>query len=479
MFSHFNNGIRGKLPDQEIDLPKLIKIIKNNPFKSEIENIRYLRSNGDDSYKNLKELLSYITPNCRVRERCLDKNPGDMEKNLIGFSQYVYFDIDGVSDAYKYKEYFIKKYGHQASMVSISSSCGGVSILFKISNTITVENFADIIMAIRTTILTDEKIDSKCTNIGRAMYVSSDPNVWVNYDNDIEVVLNDTETEENDINTKGKRVKQCKTSKKINNTLIYSFTAMPINEVLPLINIETQVEVANPIVDFKPREYTKIFIPKVIKDGTKHKTYTSMIHTLAYLNPNIEKNIIWSYLFYVNNRFARPKMEDKEFHRLFIFVYEDIKKTSITYCKTWTKYIHFNSNCGLSSKEKMKIANKLNGHYRRYKTIKRIQEAKQELQLLGIKATPKEVFNKSGLSLKTVRTHFYAEQIDMDWIIEQLNIPRITEENDISYEPTRSNFKNICRDVWVNNTFDNPRSPDTPRTNLNDTGESKGQPQYL
>ena len=47
-----------------------------------------------------------------------------------------------------------------------------------------------------------------------------------------------------------------------------------------------------------------------------------MIHQLVYLNPSIEKEYIFSFLFYVNNNHAKPKMNMKELVRLFNFVYD-------------------------------------------------------------------------------------------------------------------------------------------------------------
>jgi hypothetical protein len=43
--------------------------------------------------------------------------------------------------------------------------------------------------------------------------------------------------------------------------------------------------------------------------------------------------------------------------------------------------------------------------------------------LVGIKITRKQVSRMTGLSLKTVQTHFNAELIDMDQVIYNLNHP--------------------------------------------------------
>ena len=187
------------------------------------------------------------------------------------------------------------------------------------------------------------------------------------------------------------------------------------------LHTSTQVEVLNPVVDFKPIEFVEVFIPQIIKDGTKHTIYQSMIHHLVHLNPDIEKEYIFSFLFYVNNRFARPRMERKEFIRFFNLVYNGIKRTGVTNHQQYTKFVHFNPNCGISTEDKIKISNTLNGYHRRNISITKIQAAKSELEQVGRKLTQKNVVEASGLSPKTVRTHLNSPLIDMDEIVKLIN----------------------------------------------------------
>jgi len=423
VFSYFKNGITDTNPQKIIDLPALIKTIKNNPERALIEWIRVLRTNGNDEYKELKRGLPNITPNCMVRYRSLQDD--DFERNFQSFNQYIFFDIDTPGD--EYKQYFIKKYGHLVSMVSKSSSGGGLSILLKVSNTITKDNFESIWYNIRTTILKDETVDEKCKDIGRAMFISYDPEVYYNYDNEITVEISDTKDvvkEENHPISYGEN----------NNRLVYSFSdkkkeeysysVLPIDIVLTKLDRRTKVSVDNPIIDFKPVEYAEVYIPKIIKDGTKHTIYTAMIHQLVYLNPSIEKEYIFSFLFYVNNNHAKPRMNMKELVRLFNFIYDTIKSTGITHHSTITKYVHFNPNYKLTGKEKSILSNTINGYFKRYTNINKIIAAKQELNSTGAKVTSKLVSKLTGLSIKTVQTHFKSEPIDMDQVILNFNHPQ-------------------------------------------------------
>jgi len=430
VFSYFKNGIKDTNPEKIIDLPTLIKIIKNNPERTLIGQIRQLRIDSNNEYKELKKKLPNITPNCIVGYRNLKDD--NFDRNFTAPSGYIYFDTDDIINVDEYKQYFITKYGHLVSMVSKSSSCGGLSILFKLTfNITTKEQFFQVWDIIRTTILKDEIIDIECKDIGRAMFISYDPEVYVNYDNEISVEYI-------------KEVKQSIIYEGDNNRLIYSFlenkntpvsdknkkkvvyiyTAFNIDEVLSKLITSTRVNVINPIVDFYPVDYAEVFFRKVIVDGNKRKYYSSMIHQLVYLNPDIDKIYIYSYLFYINNNYAKPKMLDLELVRLFDFVYDGIKSTGIIRPRTKVKYVHFNRKNKISQNEKKRISNFLNGYYRRSKTINTIIAAKQELISSGIKITRKQVSKLTGLSIKTVQTHFYSTPIDMDEVIRDINYPQ-------------------------------------------------------
>lgn len=427
MFSYFQNGITDTNPSKSIDLPQLIKIIKDNPNKPLIDWIRVLRSQGNQEYKELKRGLPNITPNCIVRYRKLEAEHFNM--NFIMSSGYIYFDTDDVENLDEYKEYFIKRYGHLVSMVCKSSSCGGLSILFKLTNTInSKQEFFQVWDTIRTTILHDERIDINCKDIGRGMFISFDPEAYINYESEITI---DTSIciSPKDSNTNKKRVKHPISNNSVNNKVVYSFSnnekpsIISIDQVLDKLITKTIVPVENLIVDMKPVHYAEVFVPKVIKDGTKHSIYTSIIHQLVYLNPNIEKEYIFSYLWYINNTHAKPPMEKRELIRLFNMVYNGIKETGDIHPKIKTKWVHFNPKRRLTGKEKNKLANTLNGYYRRYQTINKIITSKQELMCLGEKITQNMVSKISGLSLKTVQTYFNSDPIDIDLVLQQVNDP--------------------------------------------------------
>lgn len=413
MFSYFRDGIKDKHPQQTIDLPELVRIIKNNPNQSKIEQIRLLKKEGDKRYKELKSELPNITPNCVVKERNLDVDL--FSANFLFSSKYIYFDFDSKPDILMFKTEFIKKYGHQASLVCISSGGDGLSVLFKVG--ITINNKEDFEQAreyIRTTILKDEVVDPKCSDIGRAMFISSDPDVFYNYDNILSIDTRITFQIKKSIN-------QPISSGRGNNRLNETFSIIPIREVLRVIKLKTEVKINKPVVDVIPIDIAEVKFPRGIRDGTKHRIYTGMIHSLVYLNPEVKSEYLFSYLHFINNNFANPSMEFRELSRLFNYEYSKITNDkNYIYGRQKVKYVHFNSKSGLTGDEKRCVASLLNGQKRKNESIEKIVEAREELVSQGKKVTQKRIAELSGLSLTTVKRHYNKGMVDLNEIIESI-----------------------------------------------------------
>lgn len=452
MFSYFQNGITETTPTDNIDFSDLLKLIKNNTQSGLINQIRELKSQGNADYKTLKKKLSVITPNCMVKERSLKDSNFDI--NFISSSRFVYFDIDNVTDVDNYKNKLIDKFKNEVAMICKSSSGCGLSIFFKITNKIeSKEQFNQVWDWIRTTILKDEKIDPQCKDIGRALFISYDPNVYFNYDNEIKMDIDFNSTI---LNNKPKSVthpilycdnynRLSYSSSEINKKKSYSYNKfLSIDQILNTIVTRTKVNVDNPIVDFKPLEIAEIYIPEFIPDGKKFITYYSMIQQLVYLNPELNPHYIISLIFYINNNYAKPKMEIHKLRSLFEYVYSSIKNDGISKPKTFIKFVHFNPDKKLSGKEKNMIANKLNGLHKQSRSINLIRDAKKELSLTNTIITQKQVSNHTGLSLKTVQTHFNSEPINMEEEVKKINDLKYLENEPIA-STTGNRFKSISR----------------------------------
>jgi VirE N-terminal domain len=430
MFSYFEKGIKDTSPLKLIDLPGLVRVIKNNPHQVQIESIRELKKRGDNYYRRSKETLPNITPNCMVRERSLKDD--EFEVNFIGPSGYIYIDIDDLPNAEEYKQVLIKKYGKLAALICISPGGMGITMLFKVTNTITKDNFEQVRATLIKTVLKDEKVCPNSAGIGRAMFISYDPDVFVNYENEITIEECNTEKLENYPNSYSSynRVHYHLSDKNRNsdtgtindnNSSFHRYNIYPIDVILSSINTKTNVLVFNPIVDFKAVEFVEPYIHRMITDGNKHRTYYKFIHQWYYVNPNIGLDYLFSYLFFVNNTRAKPRMEMRELVRFFNSVIDKIRTTGEVFPDPFIKRVHFNPAAEISSKEKQFIAAQLNGAYARSITINKIIVAKQELRLQGKKITNRAVARIIRMDEKTVGKYINAAPIDMEYEVSLWN----------------------------------------------------------
>ena len=417
MFSYFEKGIRNLIPSKTIDLSQLVKLIKNNPKKSLIDEIRELRLKGDQTYKEKKTFLNYITPNCSVKKRSL-KEDENYTKNFIAPSSYIYFDFDGVVNAQEYKHYFIEKYGHLVSLVCISSGAGGIAVFFKLTNAVDNKNFLDIWNTITETILKEEQVDVICKDLGRPMYLSYDTEPFVNYDNEITVTIPLSKEK----NTSKKQLNQSILYKEYNNTLNEPLSNIDFEEFMDKIVTKTPVVVNNPIVELFASEKMDVTFPREIRDTKKHSIYTIMIHKLVYLNPQLPASYLFSYLNFINNYYGKPPMEFKKLIDLFTFVYTSIKNDeNYEFLNKKYKYVHFNTNSKLSGGEKRNLACKINGKRRSNTSIEKIIIAKEEISSQGLKITQKALAEKTGLSISTIKRHLNSEPVNLEKLVTDVN----------------------------------------------------------
>jgi hypothetical protein len=418
MFSLFKGGIQDKFLNRHIDLPSLVKLIKNNPESLKIEKVRELRRSVKD-YDKLKKSLPNITPNCLLKVRKFK----DAEYNLIAPSSYIYFDIDDYPNSQTLKDRFIEEYGHLASLICISCSGGGISVLFKVSNILKNENdFLITRQYIIDNILVKEKIDTNAGGIARAMFISSDSNLFFNYDNEIEIPEYYFKNK-NLINKKctNEVIKPLYNMVHSNCALLEPFNPTPIKEVLEQLIFETQVKVINSIVEFKEVEYVEIRYGYIIKDGFKHKTFTNIIHKLVYLNPNSERQILLSYLYHINqSNTGDTQMNEKELIRLFDFVYNGIKDQGRTNVKPQLKRIHYNKD-SRSEFDKRRISGLIAGAIKQNTNKLKIEIAINEIQENGFKVTNSSISKYSRLNRGTIIKHRMTELIDLEKLIEEIN----------------------------------------------------------
>ena len=418
MFSYFKGGIQDKYLNRHIDLPSLVKLIKNNPEKFKIEKVRELRRLGKD-YDTIKKSLPNVTPNCLLKVRKLK----DADYNLIAPSSYIYFDIDDYPNSQKLKDRFIDEYGHLASLVCISCSGGGISIFFKVSNHLKIEN--DFLIArqyIIDNILVNEKIDNNAGGIARAMFISSDPDLFYNYENELDIPVE---------LFKMRKYKDdnCRLEDKISNDNMIRihcapqepFIPTPIKEVLEQLILETPVIVENPVVDYNEVNYVEIRFQYLIKDGLKHKTFTNMTHKLLFLNPSADKHLLLSYLYHVNEEYTGiKKMELRELMGLFETIYYGATFLGNSMVKPVRKRIHYNKDCDATF-NKRKVSGKIRGVLKENESKLKIRATIEEMEAKGIPISKSSISKYSGIHRGTIIKHMDTDLHDIKKIIDEIN----------------------------------------------------------
>ena len=423
MIPIYLKGIKSTIPNRKIDLQELYQLILNGSHKGQVETIRHLKQKGDNYYQTLKCSLPNITPHVDLKKRKLKDDY--FAENFISFTGFLYFDLDNVKDVLAVKQRIIDQHGKKIALVCLSSSGTGLSILVRVSNEITKCTFPYIWNKVRTTILKYEKVDLKATGIGRAMFISHDPDVFVNNESVVNVDMKDLELGNqpssyssslyNSLNSDLSKNNHKQNYKKYH---IYN-----LDEILANIITKTIVPVSNPVVEFKEVEVLdEIRIMFKIRDGYKHAFFFRLIHHLYYLNKGVELDYIYSYLFFINNNKTTEKMKTKELVRFFNSVIDNINKTGVYYIETRIKRVHFNpDNKELSGDEKKTIAGLINGIYTRWETRKKIDSAIELMNLQNIKPTNRAVAKFIGMSVDTIADRKKDPPIDMDYEVSLFN----------------------------------------------------------
>ena len=411
MFSLYEGKINNKIPSKTINFKNLISIIKTNPYNKDYNTIRNHKK-GDVEYNQGKKNLVRCHPNCVLKYNSI--NGPDFEKNYEIGSGYIYLDIDNIENALKYKKEFISKYKDVVSMICLSSGGNGLSVLVKINHLITSKHeYKCIIDFLKSQYFRDVEFDKGSDKLSQMWFVSFDPDVFAN----TEVCIDVTEG----LNCVNQGIIQEVVG---NNTLFYA----PEVEIMYLSisdinsNLITRTQYTNrKDIDIDTIPWTDIKIPKKIRDGNKRRIYTRLIHSLFYLNPNVEPKWVLGYIYNVNRHCADPKMSYRDLLSLFNLQYGYIKSDHYEYQNYRYKTLHISPDAKLTSSKKSIIANKVNGCIRKNKTKSKIAAAINQLSNENKDYSVSSISTMSGVSRKTVG--FYIndlDPIDIDALIDHL-----------------------------------------------------------
>lgn len=390
--------------EQAYTIDDIIRHVINNPKKDIIEEMRCLNRDSNE-YKAMKKKLPYVSPSGFFSK--IRKN-----ENLIEPSGILYYDVDSDDQrGEELKEYVIDKYAHLLYMCGLSVSGKGLFIYIKV-NGLTKENFSAVYEHVKTKILKDIKTDNNAKGISRAHVIPYDPHVYVNHNCSIDVEdLDIVYTPSTYIGTLSIRNEE-----KIGYTPDVPFLSKDI--IWPYIKHETYEYRGDMVFDIEPVDNLKLYIPKFIPDGKKHKIFRGIVNGLVMNNPDITLFHVLSVINYVNERCTgnRP-MDMREMIRTVEAEYKRILQTGEIKSKTSLKLVHLNKNLKLPKDEKIRIANQVNGLIKKYESVKRIEEARADILSKGKKVTKRFVAAVSKLSSKTVKrnwdmtTQQIAEQI--------------------------------------------------------------------
>jgi hypothetical protein len=411
MFSLYEGKINNKIPSKTIDFNTLITIVKTNPYKRDYKVIR-THKKGDIQYNQGKKELVRCHPNCVLKYNSI--SGPDFEKNYEIGSGYIYLDIDNLNNPIEFKKEFILKYKEVVSMVCLSSGGIGLSVLVKINHLITSKHeYKCIIDFLKSQYFRDVEFDRGSDKLSQMWFISHDPNVFVNTEVCIDV-------------TEGlKCVDQGIIHRVVsNNTLFYALE----KEIMYLSiadinsNLITRTKYNNKKdIDIETIPWTDIKIPRVIRDGSKRRIYTRLIHSLFHLNPEVEPKYVLGYIYNVNRNCADPKMSYKDLLSLFNMQYGYIKSDHYKYQNYRYKTLHISPDAKLTSSQKSIIANKINGCIRQNKTKSVIAAAINQLINDEKDYSVSSISKMTGVSRKTVGLYINnLDPIDIDALINQL-----------------------------------------------------------
>jgi hypothetical protein len=442
MFSKLSSVKR--FSETKISIHQLVSLIKTNPNKSKIQELRSIDKKIDKkSYDSIKLSLPCIIPSGVFNSIS--------NKGLVKLSGYLYFDIDNF-DTKKELNDTIKRLNDTFPITLICKSVGGmgISFLVKIND---IESYDFSLLYDYVFNLISEKgfnLDKNAKGIVRKMFISSDEDLIFNFENQFEINRDQIDL------MKLRNVKEIKKNQELKRKgeteLNDTLEIIPIEELMKQLKFESRYEKQ---IDgewiVEDMSYHYIIPTKKIKDGEKHKVYARITNGLYYLNPEITKLQVISYLYWLNKNQNEP-MSEKELVRYVSSICQSIESTGEIYIKTRTKRIHFNKESSLTKKEKQKIAQNIMASRKVNESIKRIIEAKEFYFKQNVVATQKMIAEHTGLGIATVKRHWMKEIMEIEKSSPRIEmvkeLPVIEEEEFYNQKPIEKKKIKIKHRGW-------------------------------
>ncbi|RYY48708.1 MAG: hypothetical protein EOO06_09350 [Chitinophagaceae bacterium] len=297
---------------RNINIYELIERIKENPRSSEIQQLQCLERHSEP-FEAIKRRLPVIKPH-GIFEGYGDK------AHFQFFSGYLYFDIDS-QDVDEVKAYILKVHANKICLLGKSVSGKGLFFYVKLEHPclLTQDNYHTVHSYFLQTVFSDLQLDVNATGLSRNQIIPYDTDLYVNLS--ITVLIPEHILDGKSALMSNKGGGRCYHDKKPS-----GFKFEPIQECHKHIVKETIYDTNGEDYIIGLRDSARLYIPEVIRDGTKHKTYRAMVNAIVFNNRVIDFKYVVSYINYINaTRTGSHPMKTKELYNTVKREYDRLK----------------------------------------------------------------------------------------------------------------------------------------------------------
>lgn len=359
----------------ELPIDYLQWMIKSNPHKETISELHTL-AKGTTRYKEIKDALPCVKPHGTF-------NRYATTKNFKNYSGYIFIDIDKGNIA-QIKAKLIKEYSDKVYM--LGKSVGGVGLFayVKIANKekVTADNFLNVQKYVVYNLFKEFVVDPNSLGLARNHVIPYDPELLVNENASVLIpnhVLNNNNSESKKCAT------SCNKEGTKENVYTTKCTFLDIKEVNKHIVWKTVYDIGDKDYVVEDYEQAKLYVPRIIADGDKHRKFKAMVHVILFNNPAIELKYVVSFIHFINQNYTNNQpMKQQEMVYTVTREFEKIKETG-EFLHTKTR--HVKTNPKLNGKERQRLGAKGVGEWKIKESIRLIKIAIDELKEMGITPT--------------------------------------------------------------------------------------------
>ena len=270
----------------------------------------------------------------------------------------------------------------------------GLSIIVRVEG-LNTSNFSTIYNHIIQDLNLDTFVDNRAIKKSQYAVLSFDKDIYINqnpyvyYSTDI--------IYSNNINNKKVSTSSIYIKKRLPlvDTFSDSITLSDFN--LQVSNIEFEGDL---FIDFgrKGLEYTRVFVPKDVQEGSRNTVLSTTLSTLKGLNPNISRDDLKNFAYYVNNKSFVESLGRDEIE----VIIDKVHRKSGEHCPTSRRRIVFNPDYDLTPLQRRSIAA---SHLNKCRSDENSQKIKSFIQSYtgDKKLTQKFIAESTGLSIATVK----------------------------------------------------------------------------